>query len=78
MEKEIKVIKQVNPTDIIVFKFNTEFLTYEDVHGFYQYLADKFPQNQVVGIPMETDMEVMDWQRLYDYVMSIKPEGEAK
>ena len=79
MEKEdIKIIKLANPTDIIVYKFDINQLTYEDVHNFYQYLVDKFPENKVIGIPKNSDIDIMDWQRLYDYVMSIKPEGEVK
>lgn len=79
MEKEdIKIIKLANPTDIIVYKFDINQLTYEDVHNFYQYLVDKFPKNKVIGIPKNSDIDIMDWQRLYDYVMSIKPEGEVK
>ena len=78
IEIRLKAVEQINPTDIIVYRYDKEKMGYKEAHDCYHTLIETLPNNQIIGIPMDADIDIMDWQRLYDYVMSIKPEGEVK
>lgn len=46
--------------DIIIFKFNPEELTYDEVIGRYTYVSDYFPNNFVLALPSGADTEVLN------------------
>lgn len=64
------------PNDIIVITFNPEKITLAEAHDNFRYIQDEYPNNRVVGFPHGINLEFMEWQKLYDFVMSIKPKGE--
>lgn len=68
-------ILELKPNDIVVLKFDIEKIPADEAHVIYKKVKEQFPNNQVIGIT--TDLEFMEWQKLKDFVESIKPKGET-
>jgi hypothetical protein len=41
-------------------------------------MKKKFPNNAIITIPEGIDVGFMTWERVYRYLMSIKPKGEVE
>ena len=67
-------IKSLKPEDIIVITFDTEKITLTEAHDNFKFIQDEYPNNRVIGFPYGINLEPMEWQKLYDFVISIKPE----
>lgn len=71
-------IKSLKPEDIIVVTFDTEKITLAKVNDTFKYIQNEYPNNLVIGFPYGINLEPMEWQKLYDFVISIKPKEEPK
>lgn len=73
---KIDIIKtELNPNDIIILQARDD-ATIEDLHNSYVKICEAFPNYQVIGLAPMMSMEIMDWNKLHDFVMSIKPKKE--
>ena len=41
-------------------------------------MKKKFPNNAVITIPEGIDIKFIEWERVYRYLMSVKPKGEEE
>lgn len=73
---KIDIIKtELNPNDIIILQARDD-ATIEDLHNSYVKICEAFSNHQVIGLAPMMSMEIMDWNKLHDFVMSIKPKKE--
>ena len=70
-------IEELKSNHIIIATVNTDNVNFEEAHDQWLNLKKQFPNNPIIVIPDGMTIEFMDWKKLYDYMMSIKPkEGE--
>lgn len=75
MEKQIQLIKkELKPNDIIIVKFDIEKWDIEECACKYNEIKEKIRHNPVIGLVDGVELQFEDWERLYQYVMSIKPQ----
>ena len=75
MEKQVELIKkELKPNDIIIVKIDIEKFDIEECKHVYEEVRKQFPNNQVVGLADGVELQFRDWEYLYQYVMSIKPQ----
>lgn len=75
-------IKELKENDIIVIKMpfdknnETTLLPLDIAEEYFYYVKEKFPNNKVIFIIEGLELEFTDWERSYNYIMSIKPSTE--
>lgn len=73
MKEIITKIEAINPksSDVIVMYFNTEILGLEEVRQIFEHIQESFPNNQVIALPNEIDLEVFDKRVLSEQLNDI-------
>ena len=75
MEKQIQLIKkELKPNDIVIVKFDIKKYDTEECAHVYNEIKKTIPNNPVVGLVDGVELQFGDWEYLYQYVMSIKPQ----
>ena len=74
MEKYALEIKELKPNDIILVKPQIENFDLNEIDKIHADLRKLFPNNAVFTIPQGLEIEITDWERVYNYLLSIKPE----
>ena len=77
MNKDFNLFKkELKPNDIIVLKVDINKIPIDKFRDIYRTMLEEFPNNKMIGIVDGITFDVMEWQKLRDFVESIKPEGE--
>lgn len=74
MKKYILEKINVKPNDIILVKPQIEKFDLEEIGQIHKNLKESFPNNPVFTIPQGLEIQLKDWESVYDYLLSIKPE----
>ena len=74
MKKYILKTINVKPNDIILVKSQIENFDLEEIEKIHKDLKELFPNNAVFTVPQGLEIEITDWERVYNYLLSIKPE----
>ena len=72
--------KELKPNDVIILTFDIEdsFIDLDDARDIYKSIKEQFPNNKVVGLIKDVELDFKDWEYTYNYVMSIKPKQQEK
>jgi hypothetical protein len=75
--KGIKLSKyEIKPYYFIVAKADFDKISPEQARTIYDNIKQEFPEHEVILVPDGITLDFVEWKRLLDFVMSIKPEGE--
>lgn len=75
--EDIELFKQeLKPYDFVIVKVDIDKFSLTECRDIYDALNRKFPDNEIILVPDGITLEVMDWKRLLDFVLSVEPEGE--
>lgn len=76
---DYEVIKQeLKDNDIVIIKIKSWAIDYMYAQEIFNEAHEIFPDHNIILIPPKTDLKFKTWLQLYDYIISIKPEGETK
>ena len=62
--------------DLADLKVDINKIPIDKFRDIYRTMLEEFPNNKMIGIVDGITFDVMEWQKLRDFVESIKPEGE--
>lgn len=74
MEKYTLEKINVKAEDIILIKAQIENLDFNEMREIYKKAKKIFSNNVVFMIPQGIEIQIEDWKRVYNYLLSIKPE----
>ena len=74
MEKYILETINVKPNDIILVKPQIENFDFEEIEKIHTDLKELFPNNAVFTVLQGLEIQFTDWETVYNYLLSIKPE----
>ena len=65
---EIEEIKKIHPQegDYVVFKYDIDKIDLDITYEMFKNLESIFPNNQVIAIPVGTELEADDKKRIYE------------
>lgn len=66
-------ITEVTSNDIIKVCLDFNKHTKEEINNICKTLETVFPDNTVLILPNDANISISNWNEIYDYVMSIKP-----
>ena len=62
------------PGDVIVFRYDNEKVTSAEAHAMWVYAKDKFPNNLVILLPQTLDVELVENNRMAEFLDNLKKE----
>lgn len=68
--------KELKPNDIILIKVDPDKISLDKARLIFDDMQEQFSNHQAILVLDGITLDFVDWQRLYDFVLSIKPEGE--
>lgn len=71
-------VNTLQPNDVILVRIDANEIRLDEAEEFHTKMKKKFPNNAVITIPEGIDIGFMNWERVYRYLMSIKPKGEVE
>lgn len=74
MEKYILETINIKPNDIILVKPQIENFDLDEIEKIHTDLKRLFPDNAVFTVPQGLEIQLKDWETVYNYLLSIKPE----
>lgn len=71
-------VNTLQPNDVILVRIDANKINLDEAEDFHARMKKKFPNNVIITIPEGVDIDFMIWERVYRYLMSIKPKGEEE
>ena len=66
-------ITEVTSNDIIKVCLDFNKYTKEEINNICKTLEIVFPDNKILILPNDANISISNWNEIYDYIMSIKP-----
>ena len=64
----------INSGDMIVVRYDSDNTTNTEAHAIMAYVKDKFPNNDVIVLPRTIDMELIDRDKVENFLETIRKE----